>query len=65
MPDSSDIVDLFKQPPNPHVAIYPIKVESTGWNRELIFDDELGSGFDAWKFGERIDGEPDIGPNAK
>jgi len=56
---------LLDQPPQPHVPINPIEVEYPCRNSDLIFDNELSAGFDAWEFGERIERQPDIGPNSE
>ena len=31
----------------------------------MIFDDELGAGFEAWKFAEGIEGHADVGADAE
>jgi len=43
---------LLEQPPDPHITGYSIKPQASGRNCELIFDDQLGVGFEAREFAE-------------
>lgn len=52
--------DLFEQPAKPHATIKSIEVLSADWQGELVFDDELGAGFEAGECSEGIKGHANV-----